>query len=71
MSRPWLEFISQPGVRKVRCPRCGKQIEPQRMARGAHASWCLRQASSVPSGNDSSDVMGVALNEQIRGIKEA
>ena len=43
MSRPWLEFISVPGSDKVRCPRCGKLIGHQRMARGAHAAWCLQQ----------------------------
>lgn len=50
MSRPWIEYIPQPGTEKVRCPRCGKLVGHQRMARGAHAAWCLRQAPSDPSG---------------------
>lgn len=49
MSRPWIEFIVRAGERKVQCPRCGKLIGPQRMARGAHAAWCLRPRPSVES----------------------
>ena len=45
-TKTWIEFVPIPGTEKVRCPRCGKEIGQQRMARGAHAAWCLRNTET-------------------------
>jgi RNA polymerase-binding transcription factor DksA len=41
----WIEFIP---IRegKVKCPRCGKEIGHQRIARGAHAARCIKQTQN-------------------------
>lgn len=38
----WIEFVTIPGSRFVECPRCGKKVAGIGIAKGAHASHCLK-----------------------------
>jgi hypothetical protein len=46
-STRWIEFVPvREGI--VRCNLCNREIKSQRMARGAHASSCLRKHGYGP-----------------------